>query len=42
MGFTSLNHQLDLPWLVEAYNQTRQDGAPGVDGQTSDDYTLGL
>jgi RNA-directed DNA polymerase len=42
MGFTSLNHHLDLHWLVEAYNQTRRDGAPGVDGQTSDDYGLGL
>jgi group II intron reverse transcriptase/maturase len=42
MGFTSLNHHLDLSWLVEAYNRTRKDGAPGVDGQTSDDYGLSL
>jgi RNA-directed DNA polymerase len=40
MGFTSLNHHLDLLWLGEAYNRTRKDGAPGVDGQTADDYVL--
>jgi RNA-directed DNA polymerase len=42
LGFTSLNHHLDLIWLVEAYNRTRKDGAPGVDGQTADDYGLTL
>jgi RNA-directed DNA polymerase len=42
LGFTSLNHHLDLAWLVEAYNRTRKDGAPGVDGQTGDDYGLSL
>jgi group II intron reverse transcriptase/maturase len=42
MGFTSLNHHLDLIWLVEAYNRTRKDGAPGVDGQTGKDYGLAL
>ena len=42
MGFTSLNHHLDLHWLGEAYNRTRKDGAPGVDGQTADDYVLSL
>jgi RNA-directed DNA polymerase len=42
MGFTSLNHYLDLRWLGEAYDQTRKDGAPGVDGQTADDYGLSL
>jgi RNA-directed DNA polymerase len=42
LGFTSLNHHLDLLWLVEAYNRTRKDGAPGVDGQTDDDYGLTL
>jgi RNA-directed DNA polymerase len=35
MGFTSLNHHLDLTWLAEAYNRTRKGGAPGVDGQTA-------
>jgi RNA-directed DNA polymerase len=38
MGFTSLNHHLDLSWLIEAYHRTRKDGAPGVDGQTAEDY----
>ena len=42
LGFTSLNHHLDLIWLVEAYNRTRKDGAPGVDGQTDNDYGLTL
>ena len=38
MGFTSLNHHLDLAWLREAYRRTRKDGAVGVDGQTAADY----
>ncbi len=42
MGFTSLDHHLDQNWLVEAYNRTRKDGAPGVDGQTAADYGLSL
>ena len=42
MGFTSLNHHLNLMWLVEAYNRTRKDGAPGVDGLTDEDYGLQL
>jgi group II intron reverse transcriptase/maturase len=42
MGFTSLNHHLDLPWLVEAYNRTRKGGAPGVDGQTAEEYGVSL
>ena len=42
MGFTSLNHYLDLRWLGEAYQRTRTDAAPGVDGQTAADYGLTL
>jgi RNA-directed DNA polymerase len=42
MGFTSLNHHLDLTWLIEAYKLTRKDGAPGVDGQTAEDYGRSL
>jgi group II intron reverse transcriptase/maturase len=42
MGFTSLNHHLDLIWLVEAYQRTRKNGATGVDGQTAQDYGLSL
>jgi RNA-directed DNA polymerase len=42
MGFTSLNHYLDLDWLREAFWRTRRDGAPGVDGQTYQDYEANL
>ena len=42
LGCTSLNHHLDRAWLVEASQRTRKDGAPGVDGQTGDDYGLAL
>ena len=38
MGFTSLIHHLDTEWLLEAYWQTRKDGAPGVDGETWTSY----
>jgi hypothetical protein len=41
-GFTSLNHYLDIPWLIEACYRTRGDGAPGVDGQTGADYGANL
>jgi len=39
---TSLNHHLDLPWLYEAYQRTRKDGAVGVDGQTAAEYEQNL
>jgi group II intron reverse transcriptase/maturase len=42
MAFTSLNHHLNLSWLLEAYRSTRKDGAPGVDGQTVQDYAADL
>jgi RNA-directed DNA polymerase len=42
MGFTSLNHLLDRRWLYEAYQATRVDGAPGVDGQTCAAYSADL
>lgn len=42
LGFTSLNHHLDLDWLSEAFRRTRKDGAPGVDGQTGEDYAVSL
>jgi group II intron reverse transcriptase/maturase len=41
-GFTSLNHYLSLAWLLEAFSRTRKDAAPGVDGQTADEYGLHL
>lgn len=42
MGFTSLNHHIDLQWLHAAYQRTRKDGAVGVDGQTATDYERDL
>src|SRR5271166_4972158 len=42
MGFTSLAHHIDLHWLYQAYLRTRPDGAPGVDGQTVEDFTANL
>jgi RNA-directed DNA polymerase len=42
LRFTSLNHFMDLNWLDEAFNRTRKDGAPGVDGQTAEDYQANL
>jgi retron-type reverse transcriptase len=42
LGFTSLNHPLDLLWLAEAFNRTRKSAAPGVDEQTAEDYGLHL
>jgi RNA-directed DNA polymerase len=42
LGFTTLNHYLDLPWLLEAYRRTRKDGAAGVDGQMAADYQADL
>jgi group II intron reverse transcriptase/maturase len=42
MGFTSLNHLLDIEWLKEAYRRTRKDGATGVDGVTAEAYERDL
>lgn len=39
---TSLNHYLDEEWLRYAYEQTRKDGAVGIDGQTAADYEANL
>lgn len=38
VSFTSLAYRIDLTWLYEAYVRTRKDGAPGVDGQTAEEY----
>lgn len=35
---TTLAHHIDVPWLLEAYDRTRKDGAPGIDGQTGQSY----
>jgi group II intron reverse transcriptase/maturase len=42
MGFTSLAYLMDVDWLREAFYRTRKDGAPGVDGQTWDQYAENL
>lgn len=42
LAFTSLNHYLDLEWMQEAYRRTRKDGAPGIDGETAEDYEKDL
>ena len=41
-AFVSLNAQLDLDWLREAYDRTRKSGAVGVDGQTAQQYAADL
>jgi len=42
MGFTSLAYLMDMDWLREACYRTRKDGAPGVDGQTWNEYAKDL
>jgi RNA-directed DNA polymerase len=42
MGLTSLAYLMDIDWLREAFYRTRQDGAPGVDGQTWNEYAKNL
>ncbi len=42
LGFTSLNHLIDIDWLKEAFRLTRKSGAPGVDGQTAQEYEENL
>jgi group II intron reverse transcriptase/maturase len=42
MAFTTLAHHMDITWLLEAYRQTRKDGAVGVDGQTAANYEVNL
>lgn len=40
--FTTLAHLIDVDFLTEAYNRTRKDGSPGVDGVTADEYAENL
>jgi RNA-directed DNA polymerase len=42
MGFTSLAHHIDRPWLHAAYLRTRGNAAPGVVGQTIADFNKDL
>ncbi|SRR6266540_3537702 len=39
---TTLAHHIDLEWMREAHRRTRKDGAPGVDGQSADEYAAHL
>src|SRR5262249_3425415 len=36
------HHVIDLEWMLEAYDLTRKDGAPGIDGVTATDYEANL
>ena len=36
VGLTGLSHHMDR-WMREAYQRTRKDGAPGIDGETAKD-----
>jgi group II intron reverse transcriptase/maturase len=38
----TLAHHIDVDWLREAYDRTRKDGAPGIDGQTAVEYAAQL
>jgi RNA-directed DNA polymerase len=42
VSFTTLAHHLTLGLLLHAYHATRKDGAPGIDGQTGEDYSKNL
>lgn len=39
---TTLAHHIDVDWLRVAYERTRKDGAPGVDGRTGAAYAVNL
>lgn len=41
-GITSLNHHIDLTWMLEAWRRTRKDAAAGVDGETAQGYEQDL
>ena len=41
-ALTTLAHHIDIEFLREAYRRTRKDGAPGVDGQTAEEYERDL
>ena len=42
MVLTTLAHHIDQAWLYEAWNRTRKDGAPGIDGETAEAYAADL
>jgi RNA-directed DNA polymerase len=42
MAIRTMAHHIDVEFLREAYQQTRKDGAVGVDDQTAADYAVNL
>ena len=42
MVFTTLAHHIDVEFLREAYERTRKDAAPGIDGITAQQYAENL
>ena len=38
----TLAHYIDFEWMKEAHRRVRKDGAPGVDGQTAEEYAKNL
>jgi len=42
MVFTTLAHLIDVELLREAYQRTRKDSSPGVDGVTAKEYAVSL
>lgn len=42
LRLTTLAHHIDLDFLHAAFDRTRKDAAPGIDGQTADDYAQAL
>ena len=40
--FTALNHYLTVDWLKAAYERVKPDSAPGVDGQSWEEYGKNL
>jgi group II intron reverse transcriptase/maturase len=42
MVLTTLAHHIDVDFLREAWQRTRKDGAPGVDGTTAEEYEANL
>jgi len=38
----TLAHHIDFEWMKEAHRRVRKDGAPGVDGQTAEEYAKNL
>ena len=42
MVFTTLAHHIDETFLKKAYELTRKDGAPGIDGKTGAQYATNL